>query len=286
MNDKIKKFLEDNNLFEASPPPCKILAVSSKYTCINRRVTSILLGMKSKRKGYYYPRYKYNTNLFCDKELPIPENYTYDSNIDKKYVADQNKHHAISVKLEGYNYLTHDNGGRPFRVNIRGDTLNIYKTDPKEYIWDFEYDIVNVMEYYSYLVKSYKVDRIWIGDDSYDPYDPIASEKIGNSVLARIWSNSVNPTYIFVGNKIYTFQTDNDQINEFYSPVGNNDVPYPVAESDNKYYFMLDSVEMNKNGFVRSNGDLYFDFYGHAGQAHTSAKIPFKRTRIIHDRIW
>ena len=44
--------------------------------------------------------------------------------------------------------------------------------------------------------------------------------------------------YIYVGERIFTFKT-NDEITEYFSEDGNNDVKYPFALSNEKIYHML-----------------------------------------------
>lgn len=56
----------------------------------------------------------------------------------------------------------------------------------------------------------------------------------GNSILVQISRQK----YLFIESTIYSFQTS-DPIQEFYSPVGNNDVPYPVAIGTKFVYLML-----------------------------------------------
>lgn len=48
--------------------------------------------------------------------------------------------------------------------------------------------------------------------------------------------------------KIYSF-TSEDPIIKYHSEIGNNDVPYPIAESKNQYFFMLDQIQMYKKDF-------------------------------------
>ena len=54
--------------------------------------------------------------------------------------------------------------------------------------------------------------------------------------------------YTFIGTEMYCFTT-NEEIQEFYAPIGNSAVPYPVAVSENFVYFMLDKVWVSKEHF-------------------------------------
>ena len=66
----------------------------------------------------------------------------------------------------------------------------------------------------------------------------------GNSILLKIGDKR----YVFIGHTIYEFSTK-DEITEYHSPVGNNDVPYPVAIGKNYVYFMIEDVYVAKELF-------------------------------------
>ena len=71
-----------------------------------------------------------------------------------------------------------------------------------------------------------------------------------------------NQRYLFVGSEIYEFEAP-EEIKEFYAPIGNSAVPYPVAISDTKVYFMLDKVMCDKKDFkdLSNPANLYGEFY-------------------------
>ena len=57
---------------------------------------------------------------------------------------------------------------------------------------------------------------------------------------------------------------------DYVSPIGNNDVPYPVAFGEENVYFMLDEVyipinELKKEISIRNAEQLYADFYDYEG---------------------
>lgn len=65
----------------------------------------------------------------------------------------------------------------------------------------------------------------------------------GNSVLIKIETNK----YVFIGNSIFSFNT-NSQIISYFSPIGNNDVPYPYAILENgDIYLMIEHVILKNN---------------------------------------
>lgn len=103
-------------------------------------------------------------------------------------------------------YQTHNNSDRPFVVNKdeKGRTF-LYKQDR--------------------LLP--EVDKIMSG----------GKEDDDSLVLLQIDKHN----YIFVGYETYEFETP-EEIKKYYTPIGNSDVTYPVALSDNYAYFMLDKV--------------------------------------------
>jgi hypothetical protein len=108
----------------------------------------------------------------------------------------------------------------------------------------------------------------------------------GNSILLKISSNR----YVFIGSEVYEFSTDNDNITKYYSPVGNNDVPYPFAYGDKNIYFMLDRkfVSYNKAPILNNRDitDAYSHYYGLFGYEKLNKYSKnMKNIKIIHDRV-
>ena len=60
-----------------------------------------------------------------------------------------------------------------------------------------------------------------------------------------------------------------DDIISYYTYVGNNNVPYPVAVGKNNYYFMLEQEYVNKKEFPKNiniEKDAYVLYYRHYRQ--------------------
>lgn len=141
------------------------------------------------------------------------------------------------VSVKGKKYLIHDNGGRPFLVNINGKDVSIFKL-PK----GVEEDRNTSKSDYTELVKEYRgVKKVFIGK-SVKPKDYTAyyaawgKEFDGNTILIEI----KDKRYCLVAERIVEFSTK-DSIENFESPIGNNDVPYPLAYgSQNVYFFGYD----------------------------------------------
>jgi hypothetical protein len=140
-------------------------------------------------------------------------------------------------------YRIHDNGGRPFRVDIQGMKVSITKTkeeEDEEHLFDFT------------------ADEIFVGKKSpkggYDGLKPKEAE--GNSVLLLVGSK-----YIYIGSEIYQFQpVKGDTIDTFYSDIGNSDVPYPYAIGKTHVYILLDKVAVEKE-FFDMKQPIYQQYY-------------------------
>jgi len=145
-------------------------------------------------------------------------------------------------------YLIHDNFARPFKVAVKGTHVDIYKGEHDDY---------------KTLVKDYDADKVFIGKSSgrarmSDHTVAQAKNFIGNSILLK-----VGESYIYVGDKIYQF-TPTDEIEAYYSLVGNNDVPYPVALGKENVYFMLDKKYVPRTLFSPDTDweNAYEEFIG------------------------
>lgn len=155
-----------------------------------------------------------------------------------------------------HKYLIHDNGGRPFEVVADNRSISVYYHESGS-------TIINVSRFEGY----------WRG------YDSTQYRQHGNSILIKI-----NPhLYIYVGSEIYEFMTS-DVITDYYSPIGNSDVPYPVAVGDVNLYFLPEQRLISKQEFEREicpdNAiDLYVDYY-----AMRKISKPY-RFKIIAKRI-
>lgn len=166
------------------------------------------------------------------------------------------------------NYLIHDNGGRPFKVVINNTGINIYT-----YVSDGYVEDESKMKYNNLIYTITNFLGYWSGYDS-SPHNIPKMHR--NSILIQIKENE----YIYVGSEIYQFET-NDIILEYVSPVGNSDVPYPVAYSNEKVYFMLDNKFINHNDLenpitVKGAEDLYQEFYGQLNSIDKSHKFEIK----------
>ena len=144
-----------------------------------------------------------------------------------------------SKGVKSYKIL--DNGGIPYDVDVYADHIEIVRIEDdirKEVIYETKYD------------------KLWLGDNLLkDPlYTPRGWNK-GNSILVGIGPT----TYVYIGSVIYRFEAP-DEIVTYYSPVGNNDSPYPYAIGNEYSYFFLDMKRVLTSLLDRSQ-DGYTQFY-------------------------
>ncbi len=133
-------------------------------------------------------------------------------------------------------YYIHDNGGRPFKVEINEDkhVVDVYG---------------NYEESKTYNKKLYstKYINIWIGKSpkiKMTLFSGGHGKKFdGNSILVEIG----NLEYVCIGDSIFSFKAI-APIKTYVSPVGNSDVPYPYAvDSDGYIYLMIENVIIHPN---------------------------------------
>jgi len=160
-----------------------------------------------------------------------------------KWVSGINNNIINAKTIAKNTYYIHDNGSRPFKVHIKDKYVYIYKGD---YAFGKYY-------YEPYL----KVPRrsVFIGEN----LPPLILEKAnldfenypGNTILLEY----ENGSYLFIEREVYMFKPDN-KIKQFYSYVGNNDVPYAYARDD-KYTYLFAYREKIENALLKDNKDPY-----------------------------
>ena len=135
-------------------------------------------------------------------------------------------------------YETHDNGGRPFLVEVAPAALTITRQTWNGSAWTPA----------AKPIKRIAYSRIWIG-------------KGGNSITAQIGP----ATFLHIGRKAFTFGLEpGDAVVRVDSPIGNSDVPYPVLIGKTHSYFLTESngVGVVANEHLNVKRDLYGQFYG------------------------
>jgi hypothetical protein len=144
-------------------------------------------------------------------------------------------------KVNNQIFYTLDNGGYPFKIIIRTknkckevDVLKgSYVEDDDPHVKKAEKN--NMV--YDYLFTFKKIRKVFVGRSS-KSLGLVAGKKFdGNSILLK----QTPYDYIYIGDCIFSFTTEKDEIIKYHSPVGNNGVPYPFAISKQNTYLMLHS---------------------------------------------
>lgn len=182
----------------------------------------------------------------------------------------------IKHKYSGYKtYFTHFNGGRPYLVYIKNKNVAIYNI-PENVEINHTCSINNCKWMYINLVKKYKAKNIFIGKSpkiSMTNFSGGYGKKFdGNTILLELKNNN----YIYIEYDIKKLKF-NDKIKKYYSFVGNNDVPYPMAIGEKNVYFFtyprgylpLEEFKKYKNG--TTNLQVMFDI----GELYSPCMEPF-----------
>lgn len=151
-------------------------------------------------------------------------------------------------------YYTHHNMSRPYKVEIFPGA-------------DYEVVISYLSSdgFYKPLLDLEIVHTVFVGAYVSTKYEQ-ASEP-GNSILIQEPLDVSKGTMgcFYVGHKVYLFEPDSP-IEEYYSPIGNSDVPYPYAITKNRIYLMLeDSYKFNGKHYEKyvcfnKNDPVYLEY--------------------------
>lgn len=224
-------------------------------------------GLKSDRPRWCY-RWLQDMNRFGAVAELVPRGFRkvkVSPSFVRAFMCNPDKHRIVRqpvVRRPGHTfYLTLDNGDNPFLCHISRDKFSVLRMPRNGYIWSEDWNNTDMTRNYGFYTERVldlaKPQRVWIGQDREFP---------GNSVLVLNYQDLYSVgEYYFVGDTLYRFVTKDDPIEHFYSVVGNNDVPYPVAVSRTRVYFMLDKVWVPRDAIPREVDlkDAYWWFYRH-----------------------
>jgi hypothetical protein len=167
-----------------------------------------------------------------------------------------------------------DNGATPFVVFDYGGKVEVYNQhydeESNEYIMQGK-------------IMDAKYIKIYIGDNELnDPsYDLEKGSGRGNTILLQTSKHA----YTYIGDGIRSFSTkDEDVIQNYYSPVGNNAVPYPYAIGNKYVYLMLDNTYELVEDFDLTK-DIYTQYYGWNSQnsdseSETKTEKKYKKYKV------
>lgn len=177
-------------------------------------------------------------------------------------------------------YLIHDNYFRPFKVVYDKKNVFIYKKKDKR-------DIGKKGMYNELITVYPKVIKFFRGRDESCKIDPHPKCKPhhGNSILVEISPQR----YVYIGDTVCEFDAP-EPIVAYFSNIGNNDVPYPVAVTENMLLFMLDRKYVARDKFPVKMplSDAYSAYYGNAYTKDPLKKYakPLKKIKILCERYW
>lgn len=171
-------------------------------------------------------------------------------------------------KMSGGNpvYYTHDNGGRPFRVEIdkRAKTASITKD--------------NTVNYRTPVITVH-FSKYWVGSGWMYQF-PGAEEAfdvtVGSALLFQVGPHR----YLQVSQDIYEFEAP-DEIVEFHANLGNSDVNYPYAVGTQNTYLFLENHFIPN--ILRHDGvEPYSQYYGFDLPKTKKLRKPDPRYPPIH----
>lgn len=164
-------------------------------------------------------------------------------------------------------YETHDNGGRPFVVELTLVDDAFYNVQVFKNVYDNATDTYNQE---TNPLITFEGVQVWIGyspDCKTTRYSGGYGPKFdGNSFL--ICDDAEALKYTFIGESIFSFHASMPIV-AYHSPVGNSDVPYPYAiDCEGHFYLMIENVEMHPPNGQSFDTDPdrfcpYDRYYGH-----------------------
>lgn len=173
-------------------------------------------------------------------------------------------------KLDGdFSWITRFNGGRIFRV-----VATVFSDRPKIFIYRIRD---------GKLMKT--IDNFigfWVGVSIKNKMTEfsggVGKWTRGNTFLIKISKNE----YIFVGHVMASFSSD--EILWYVSPIGNNEVPYPIAFTKSTAIFPIDGYELTVDDLKinEKSVDTFNDvFYGHDDNKYKETRYKLKKYKKV-----
>lgn len=153
-------------------------------------------------------------------------------------------------------YYTHNNGGRPYKVNVDTSVKRI-----QVYASSNDHDNPNE-DTYEECVFNEEYDTIFIGKSKRNAMTTFSGgfgkNFDGNTILSK--RTTGDNEYVYIGERVLMFRTYSPIVT-YESPVGNNDVPYPYAiDTEENYYLMIERVILI-SPIIPRNTDVYSYYY-------------------------
>jgi hypothetical protein len=254
-----------------------------------------LSGLATDRPREIHQHIDFNT--FETRTTAIPAGYrkkSYNKEWMLDYYCDTSRPRLLPSKLvlpKGTKmYFTHNNGGRAFMVLVKGNVVEVSKRSKDNYTLDRDFSQVDAQNAWMFNEKiaTFKCEQVFVGKsylNSMTNFSGGYGKRFdGNSFF--LCTKKLH--YIHIGNEIISFRTDED-ILEYYSPVGNSDCPYAYAISENNVYILS-----GKNAYlpisafpkftkkVRLDASSYF--YGEYFKKYEKLAKPLKKLTVLVPR--
>jgi len=229
------------------------------------------------RDGFMFRQLGFNKFEKEPSKIPenaVPQNMSnYAQNLleddwVKTYFLDSTKHPMQRANPEdlprGQPYRIEFNGGMSFVAyhNVADNTITVMQR-PKGYIDNWRNDFDSDRLFYSQEVARYESPlRVSIGIDT-------TVQMHGNSILVQLIPNR----YVYIGDLVVAAFSFPETVTEYYSPIGNSSVPYPVAVSANFVILLSDRRYVAKENIIKNiskvegteqlnwAGDAYHAYY-------------------------
>jgi hypothetical protein len=156
----------------------------------------------------------------------------------KSILTEDNIYYKIIKKkyMSYKSYYIHWNGEKRYLVYIKNKNIDIYDIPKNVKIDEISYKSNDTKWMYINLVKKIKAKKIFIGKSPLIKmtYNSGGHGKDfdGNTILLFVGNNN----YIYIGNNIQYYKI-NDKIEKYYSFIGFNDIPYPMAIGKEYIYY-------------------------------------------------
>lgn len=200
---------------------------------------------------------KFVNKTFCGNKIELkPDNYEY------KLIKETTHNYEKYFIFYNYTY--------PFLVYVKNNNVIICSIDKDNYYIPYKYGDDNEEWKYTKIIDNINCKKVFIGNSPKNKMTLFSgghgTQFYGNTILLYIDDNK----YIFIIDEVVKFQAV-EEIKEYYSPLGNNEVPYPIALSDNYIYYMLNYVyaklsslpsNLTKDDLI----DSYYYIYNHSIQ--------------------
>jgi hypothetical protein len=176
-----------------------------------------------------------------------------------------------------------DNRDRPYVVRDYGKHVVVFsrlnEDDPDEKeLFKINYKKIFVGDN-DLVVKDQNPDYIYGQKNAYDK----RGEFRGNTVLLQTAAHK----YVYIGDGIREFTTKHgDVIQKYYSPVGNNAVPYPYAVGNQYTYLLINDLQIIPNKYLDLSRDVTTQYhvfpFEQAREAAMSGRFKTLHKRFAH----